>query len=67
MKQENEIGKETLLVSRREAATLLSVSVRTLDTLIANKEIVVRRVGRRVLIPRRALSDFIKLDHNTGS
>jgi excisionase family DNA binding protein len=42
---------ERLLVTKREAARLLSVSIRTLDYQIARKQIEVGRVGRRVLIP----------------
>ena len=49
---------QPLLISRREAATLLGLSLRTLDYLIARKELCVRRVGRRVLVPRHALQMF---------
>jgi excisionase family DNA binding protein len=55
-----------LLLNKREAAHALSVSVRTVDNLIGNKELTVRRVGRRVLIPRRALEDFARRDHLTS-
>lgn len=54
---------EKLLYGKREAAQLLSVSVRTLDNLIARKELCVRRCGRRVLISRRALEEFARRDH----
>ena len=47
-----------LLISRREAARLLSVSLRKLDSLLALKEIPARRIGRRVLISRRSLDLF---------
>jgi excisionase family DNA binding protein len=49
-----------LLHSKVEAADLLNVSVRTIDNLIASKELSVRRIGRRVLIPRTVLLNFIK-------
>lgn len=42
---------------------MLGVSQRTLDRLIAEKELLVRRIGRRVLIPAAALSSFAKRDH----
>jgi excisionase family DNA binding protein len=55
-----------LQYSREEAAALIGVSLRTLDRLVAEKEIVVRRIGRRVLINRDVLTQFIKRDHQTG-
>lgn len=49
---------EQLLIGRREAAKLLGLCVRTVDTLIARGELRVRRVGRRVLIHHRDLEKF---------
>ena len=49
-----------LLHSKVEAAQMLNVSLRTVDNLIAFKELPVRRIRRRVLIPRSALLNFIK-------
>jgi excisionase family DNA binding protein len=57
--------QDQILLSKRESARLLSVSVRTVDNLIAQKRLLVRRVGRRVLIPRRALEEFARRDHPT--
>ena len=56
---------ELILVSKKEAARVLSVSPRTVDNLIAAKELAVRRVGRRCLIPRTALEAFARRDHST--
>jgi excisionase family DNA binding protein len=56
---------DKILVSKREAAKALSISLRTLDYLIASKEISARRIGRRVLIPRKALEHFARSDHPT--
>ena len=56
---------DQILLSKRDSARLLSVSLRTVDNLIAHKRLVVRRVGRRVLIPRRALEEFARHDHPT--
>lgn len=53
-----------LLHSKVEAAQMLNVSVRTIDNLIAFKELPVRRIRRRVLITHSALLNFIKSDHN---
>jgi excisionase family DNA binding protein len=44
-------------VSIREAARLLSISVRTLHNYIALNTIRTVRVGRRVLIPMKTVSD----------
>lgn len=52
-----------LLVGRRAAAALLSISQRALDYLVANKYLQVRRIGTRVLIPRFELHRFIRGDH----
>lgn len=47
-----------LLHTKIEAAAMLNVSLRTIDNLIAMKELNVRRIGRRVLIPRDVLLNF---------
>jgi excisionase family DNA binding protein len=52
-----------LLVRKREAAALLSISPRALDYLLANKQIAVRRIGSRVLIPMTELQKFSRADH----
>lgn len=57
---------ERILVNKRDAARMLSISLRTLDYLIFNQELSVRRIGRRVLIPRRVLEEFARRDHPMG-
>jgi excisionase family DNA binding protein len=57
------MNTDKILVGRKEAARLLSVSLRSLDYLIARRELPARRVGRRVLIHRRALEQFAVRDH----
>ncbi len=52
-----------LLYTKREAAQLLSLSVRSIDYLITSCEIASRRVGRRVLIHRDAIERFARQDH----
>jgi excisionase family DNA binding protein len=54
MSEEN--GK--ILYSRVEAAKKLSLSLRTVGTLISKGSIRVRRVGGRVLISHRELERF---------
>ena len=57
---------EKLAVGRFEAARLLSISLRTLDSLLARGEIKARRCGRRVLFPVEELQRFLKHDHSTS-
>jgi excisionase family DNA binding protein len=52
-----------LLVSRVEAAQLLSISQRGLDYLIANRRLPTRRIGGRVLIPVADLRKYVRGDH----
>jgi len=54
---------QKLLVSRDEAAELLSISKRALDYLIANRTLPKRRVGARVLIPMQDLQRFARGNH----
>jgi len=58
---------DRLLISKREAAIMLGLSMRTLNTLIAMQELPVRRIGRRRLIERRSLEQFAREDHATKS
>lgn len=55
------VGK--LLVGRYEAARMLSISQRSLDYLIANKQIATRRIGTRVLIAVTDLQRYARADH----
>jgi excisionase family DNA binding protein len=52
-----------LLYTRNEAARQLSISVRSVDYLIANKQLATRRIGKRVLIPHSELVRFARADH----
>jgi excisionase family DNA binding protein len=52
-----------LLFSRRETAETLGVSLRMVDILIGNKQLVARRVGRRVLVPLQSQEQFVRRDH----
>jgi excisionase family DNA binding protein len=55
-------SEERILVGRKEAARLLSISQRSLDYLVADKELAVRRIGSRVLITVAELRRFACLD-----
>ena len=54
---------ERLLYTRVMAAEMLSISVRSLDHLIAHKRLNARRVGHRVLVPRAELLRFAGKNH----
>ena len=49
---------EQILLSKRQAAQTLSISIRTLDKLILSKELPIQKIGRRVLISRSSLERF---------
>jgi excisionase family DNA binding protein len=44
-----------VLLSKRHAAEMMGISLRTLDDLINRKQLTVIRIGRRVLVPRKVL------------
>ncbi len=52
-----------LLIDRREAAARLSISLRTLDALLASRQLPSKRLGRRVLIHTRDLEKFAAVSH----
>jgi hypothetical protein len=52
-----------LLYDREEAARQLSISVRSLDYLIANKQLDIRRLGKKVLVPHASLVRFSSANH----
>ena len=56
---------EALALSKLEAARMLGVSIRTVDRLIALKQLPIRRLGRRVLIPRNSLHNLMRADRPT--
>ncbi len=54
-----------LLYSRKDAAYALSISVRSLDYLIANKQLNTRKLGKKVMISHSELSRFARADHHS--
>ena len=52
-----------VLVSRKVAAHMLSISVRAVDYLIATKKLGTRRIGTRVMIPVEEIRRFARSDH----
>jgi hypothetical protein len=68
MKTQPQEHRQPLLVSKTEARWFLgNICMRTLEKLIARKELPVRRIGRRAFIPYSALVAFARRDHATKS
>jgi excisionase family DNA binding protein len=57
---------DRLLYRRIEAAEALGLSIRTIDFVVAKQLLRVRRIGRRVLIPKAEIERFAKMDHSSG-
>lgn len=59
-------GDESVIaVGVTEAARRLGLSARTVATLVSRRELPSRKVGRRRLIPVKALEAFLGADHPT--
>ena len=52
-----------MLYDRKTAALKLSISVRSLDYLIAGKQLATRRIGKKVLVPHGELVRYSRADH----
>jgi len=52
-----------LLVSQEEAAQLLSISKRSVEYLVATRQLPTRRIGARALIPIEEVRRFARFDH----
>ena len=51
-----------LLYSRKEGAYQLSLSIRAVDYLIAERRLQIRKIGGRILIPHDELIRFARAD-----
>ena len=56
-------AETVMAVGVAEAARRLGVSPRTIATLLATGELSSRRIGRRRIIPVRALERFLNQEH----
>jgi excisionase family DNA binding protein len=56
---------EKVLYTKREAAQLLSISLRSIDYLIFSQQLPARRIGRRVLIHRDSIEQFARRDYTS--
>jgi len=54
-----------LLYARRDVAHALSISLRSVDHLIANGQIKTRKLGNRVMVSDAELRRFADTDHDT--
>jgi excisionase family DNA binding protein len=54
-----------ILVSKKRAAELLDVSVRTISNLLAARQLRPRKIGRRTLVSYRELMQFSRRDHES--
>jgi hypothetical protein len=54
-----------MLVSRREAAAILSIGIRGVDYMIADVRLTSRRVANRVLIPSEEIRKFVQSDRRS--
>lgn len=52
-----------LLVSRKAAAEMLTISIRKVDYMIADGRMLTRRIDNRVLIPIDEIRKFARSDH----
>jgi excisionase family DNA binding protein len=57
---------EPLLISKRTAATLLGISIGTLDRLVRQGKLRAIRIGRRVLFKRASLENFTGADFSVA-
>ena len=57
---------ELLAFTRPEAAEALRVSLRTVDTLLAQGAIKARHIGRRVVIPKTEIQRLLRRDTAIG-
>lgn len=55
--------QDKILVGKNEGAEMLSISPRAIDYLISTRQLSVRRIGARVLIPTAELKKFSRSDH----
>jgi excisionase family DNA binding protein len=60
------LKSEKILYSKAASAEILDISIRTLENLIAAGEILIHRIGRRVVISRQTLDKFAHRNHVTS-
>jgi excisionase family DNA binding protein len=63
MNTQTESSHAPLLVSKKQAASILGLSVRTVENYINSKALTARKAGRRTLITFASLQAFSRRDH----
>ena len=53
---------EKILCSKKEAADILGVSVRTIENLISRRLLISRQIGKRRMVPYAACVQFARRD-----
>jgi hypothetical protein len=53
-----------LLVGRQAAAEMISLSIRSIDNMLASKQLPFRKIRGRTLIPVSALQRLARMDHS---
>jgi hypothetical protein len=53
-----------LLYDRKTASQMLSISIRSLDYLLARKTFQTRKIGKKILITHDSLVRFSRADHS---
>jgi excisionase family DNA binding protein len=59
-RQEVEMISEPLALRRREAAKVLGLSVTTVDRAIKRGDLIAKRYGTRVLVPRTEIARYLE-------
>jgi excisionase family DNA binding protein len=59
------VEQERILLDKKATAALLSISLRSVDYLVAAGRLRPIRIGKRVLFRRSALEAFAQRDHTT--
>jgi hypothetical protein len=57
--------EDKVLFGRKQTASLLDISLRTLDHLVQNGQIFPIRIGKRIMFTRLTIDRFIQKDHPT--
>lgn len=56
-----------LAVSKREAAAMLGISIRSVENYLAMKRLVARKIGRRTVLLVSSLHSFLRSDQPSAS
>ena len=62
-----DLATQKILISKRDCANALSLSLRTIENLIARRKLTIRRVGSRTLILVSSMEAFAQHDHDSPS